>query len=172
MRPTAWLFFVGLGSGLYADVTGPAADLAAFRAVAFGNVRSASVAKLLDPKKHEMPEQPKNLFHGFALVSAWQTVDPDSRLGVAGILREPIQARIKAYEAVGGQEVRETSPFCLPDPGYGVHLETDQGPRDFVICLECDEVTGYDGKQMSARFSLENDALVKLKLYYQKEFHD
>jgi hypothetical protein len=172
MKPITWLLLFGLSSGLYADAARNAAELANFRAVAFGNVRSVSVAKILDPKKHEMAEPPKNLFHGFALVSDWQTVDPDSRLRLAGILREPIRARLKAYESAGDADVAELSSFCLPDPGYAIHLETDEGPRDFVICLECDDLTAYGKSQSRAHFSIENEPLATLKKYYQKEFHD
>jgi hypothetical protein len=170
MKPIAWLLLFGLSPGLYADAAHNAAELAGFRAVAFGNVRSASVAKILDPKKHEMAEPPNNLFHGFALVSSWQTVDPDSRLQLAAILRVSILSWVKAYESAGGADVVKPSSFCLPDPGYAIHFETDQGPRDFIICLECDEITAYGANQSRAKFSLENESLAQLKENYQKEF--
>jgi len=160
-----------IGAGVHAADRN-AAELASFRAVAFGQVRSVSVARILDAKKHELSEPPKNLFHGFALLSNWQTADPESRLQIASILRTPILWWVKAYESAGGNEVPKLSSFCVPDPGYAIHLETDQGPRDFVVCLECDSLIAYSPDQHRAEFSLEDDPLAQLKRCYQKEFRD
>jgi hypothetical protein len=172
MKSITWLLLLGLSPGLYADAPSNAAELAGFRAAAFGNVKSVLVAKILDPKKHEMAEPPKTLFHGFAVISNWQPVDPDSRLQLAGILRAPIAHLIKAYESAGAADVVRLSSFCLPDPGYALHFETDQGPRDFTVCLECDQIEVYGPNHRQANFSVDDEPLAQLRRYYQKEFHD
>ncbi len=155
-----------------ADAADNAGQLASFRAVAFGKVTSASVAKIIDLRMHKLAAPNGGDFHGFAVISPWQALEPKSREALAALLRSPIDYWVMAYATAGNAELVKLSSLCLPDPGYAVHLETDRGPRDFAICLLCDDVVAYGERGKSADFSLDAGPLKALKKCYRGEFGD
>ena len=136
--------------------------LADFRGVAFGEVRAASVARLVDRGRPN--------FHGLTLAGDWLKLGATAQAGLANALREPIDRWIRLYAEAKGDSLVELDSFCVPDYGYAVRLETDMGVRDFAICLRCGQVAVYGRRKEGVSFSLKDEALAKLNACYRDEF--
>jgi len=157
------LFLCALAGPVWGGASRDNADrLADFRSVAFGEVKAVSVAKLVDHGRAN--------FHGLVMTGDWLKLGVNVQVGLAGLLREPIDSWIRVYAEAKDDGIVELQPFCVPDYGYAVRLETDKGVRDFAICLKCGHVMVYGRGKHGVAFLLEKEALVKLNAYYREEF--
>jgi hypothetical protein len=167
----ASLLWAAVGVGLRADAPSGTKQLASFRAVAFSEVKSASVATIGETGKWIKGGVPPEGFHGYKVLSDWEALDPASGSGLTMLLKEPIDHSIQVYAGANGAEVVGLlMPFCIPHPGFAVRLKTDRGQRDFAICLECGIVFAYGDDGQSVEFPLDPDQLSKLKAYYRTAF--
>jgi hypothetical protein len=114
-------------------------DLATLQALDFAVVRSGEVARI----KGEGGAF--NAFHGYRLISGWRALEEKPRRELAAVLADLIRGDLAAelQPRQTGEELIHLHSFCF-DPGYAVRLKTDRGRRDFLICLECDEVHVFD----------------------------
>jgi hypothetical protein len=144
--------------------------LTRLEAVGFSDVKSASVARIIAPEKHHLAKQGAGAFHGYNVISNWQSVNDPSRFEVADLLKKRIDSLVNAYANAGDNGVFEPESFCIPDPGYAVHLETDKGPRDFAICLECEQVDAFGDQGKSVNFGVDAGQTATLKRNYYAEF--
>jgi hypothetical protein len=150
--------------------------LSNFAAIAFSEVKSISVAQVYDtngPILNAGEAAPKPVtigdYHGYPLISKWRQVDDQSQKELARLLKRPIDFWVKTYAEAGDKDVLVNVSFCMPDYGYAMHLETNEGPRDFLICLQCGQIAAFAGNHR-ADFDLKDSDLVRLKAFYLDEF--
>ncbi len=158
------LLGVTSASGASSEAAFNSEQLALFTNVVYSSVKSVKVAKL-NPRVEKASR-----FHNVSLDSKWVDLDISSGAGLAELLKTPILFWADAYAHAGSNQVMMLMPFCVPKPGYAVHLETDKGSRDFVICLECGIVDVFGEKGKAAEFCLEDEVVSKLRAYYNNEF--
>jgi hypothetical protein len=156
---------------LRADTPSDTERLASFRAVAFSEMKSASMVAIVETGERAKLVVPSESFHGYKVLTNWLVLDPASGSGLAKLLKDTIDRSIQVYAGANGAEVVGLlMPFCIPHPGLAVRLKTDRGQRDFAICLECGIVFAYSDNGQSVEFPLEPDQINQLKAYYRTAF--
>lgn len=128
-------------------------DLAYDKVVA---VRVAQVGKF-DAKKGD--------YHRYILKSDWMTLGADSAAALGGLLQKFVAYEISARKGGGITDVS----LCF-DPGYAVRVETDSGPRDFLICLRCSQLYVYDEKGNNLGIHFGEHSNSELTEFYSEEF--
>jgi hypothetical protein len=146
-----------------------AQHLRAYRDVAFTTAASVAVAKLDGAERLGLRRFLVRSFHRYRLVSSWKTLDASASQALARLLREQIDAQIEFYRAAGNDEAVRLNSFCVPQPGFAVRLQTDRGPRDVLICLDCSDVTVFGDDPHGVEFSVDPEVTLKLKASYQAE---
>ena len=152
-----------------ADASRNAEQLASFGALAFSDVMSVWVARIVDLKAHDRTSSTDLDFHGCSFASRWRMVGPQDEAGLAELLRGNIDFFVRAYRAAGNGYVDTNGSFCAPDYGYAIRLYTADGVRDFLICLRCGQIEAF-GNEHTVAFGLHGSDLAKLKAYYLGEF--
>jgi hypothetical protein len=165
MKPSHTIFvacaLVALSLSADGPQSGRPADL---DDLAFTAVKGASVAKLNGISLSGRG------FHNYNVVSEWRILDGDSAREIGNLLRDRISQQLALLAGAGIYNTGVVlAPFCF-DPGYAVHLETDKGRRDFVICLKCTYIYGYDAKGTELGMDPDSGMLTKLKACYLDEF--
>jgi hypothetical protein len=107
-------------------------------------------------------------FHGYKVTSAWRPLDGYERADLTDLLRKRTLEQIAVLIAPGDGPIT-LAPLCF-EPGYAVHLDTDKGPREFVICLKCSYIYEYDGKGKELGMEPDQSLLIKMKAHYLDEF--
>jgi len=157
-----------------AEAVDNVARLAQFRAIMFSEVKSAEVAMLDSKKPHGLPGLFKSKFHGRVMTTHWQKITGAEAGKMALVLRGRIAFWVHAYANAGPGTIAELSSFCIPNPGYAIHLETDQGTRDFLVCFECGIIDAFgdqaDRTHYSIEYSIEQPDSERLRSAYEEEF--
>jgi hypothetical protein len=128
----------------------------------FSEAKSARVAKIAGRNSGE------GSFHGYKVASDWHPLEGYERTDLAKILRKRTMEQIAILAAPADGPIT-LAPLCF-EPGYAVHLDTDKGSREFVICLKCSYIYEYDGKSNELGMDPDNGLLIKLKAHYLDEF--
>ena len=135
---------------------------AELHSVAFSEVRSAMVSKITGFNKAA------GMFHGFILAPGSRYLATSYRTELANLLIRRVAEKLASLGPPNDEAIVEES-LCF-DPGYAVHFETSDGPRDFSICLDCSFLEVYDGKGHEIGMSINKWLLTELKAAYFDEF--
>jgi hypothetical protein len=128
----------------------------------FAEAKTARVAKISGT------DNGNGSFHGYKVTSAWLPLDGYERTDLTDLLRKRTFEQIVVLTAPGDGPIT-LAPLCF-EPGYAVHLETDKGPREFVICLKCSYIYEYDSKGDQLGMDPDQYLLIKMKAHYLDEF--
>ena len=110
-------------------------DLRTLSALEFAAATSVSIATLKGTSKAP------GAFHGYQRVTNWHAADAEAGSAIAALLAETVRVDL-AQARQPGERVSLHS-FCF-NPGYAVRLQSERGPREFLVCLECDEMYVFD----------------------------
>jgi hypothetical protein len=165
----AFLLLLGGADFSTAEATRNAEQLVDFGAVAFAEVRSVSVAQIVDLNTHDRSSATDENFHGCRLTSKWSVVRTQAQAGLIELVKKPIDFWVKTYRAAGDNYMETNLSFCAPDFGYAIRLDTTDGTRDFLVCLRCGQIEAF-GNGHTVIFEANDADLVKLKASYVDEF--
>jgi hypothetical protein len=132
-------------------------DVALLEALEFGGAPLAVVAGL------KGTSQSSGAFHGYNRVTDWRVVDKKTTADLAAVLAGAVRADL----ALARQPHKEGEAtiwfhsFCF-NPGYAVRLQSERGWREFLVCLECDEIYVFDDGGHAWNHHLENTEVDKL----------
>jgi hypothetical protein len=80
-------------------------------------------------------------------------VEDAERVGTA--LKAAAEAKLAAYER-GGLMM---NPFCVPNPGMAIRMQTDKGVREYLVCLECGHLAIAGAGRKAELFGIAKPAL-------------
>ncbi|HVS51849.1 MAG TPA: hypothetical protein VHD62_05785 [Opitutaceae bacterium] len=131
-------------------------DVAQLRALAFDGASSVEVARVKGTT-----DEPA-AFRGYRLTSSWRAAGAGAT-ELARTLAALVQNDLSAAttpDAAGTERVSLHS-FCF-NPGFALRVQTARGRRDFLVCLECDEVQIFDAAGHVWQHHLEKSEAEKL----------
>ncbi len=158
----SFAFVVIITSAIGDETAYNKARLKELRGIKIETVASVAVARLSQSNKPTSGGNDSH-FHGYEVSTKWKLLGAKEAAGVVAILRDTIDPLIAAYASAGSDSLVELSSLCLPHPGYAVHVVTENGFRDFAICLECGEAYVFAGthKAIKLHFSDANNAALR-----------
>lgn len=131
-------------------------DVAQLRALAFDAASSVEIARVKGTT--DAPAA----FHGYRLTSKWHAPAANATelaQTLARLVRDDLAVLTKPDKS--GEEVVSLHSFCF-DPGFALRLQTERGRRDFLVCLECDEVWISDAAGHTWQHHLEKPEADKI----------
>lgn len=135
----------------------------AYSAVRFSTVDSLEVARL-DGSSTSSFYSPA--FHRYRRLSNWETLEPSESQSLSELLKEQIEIRAARYAGAGDETLVELNSFCIFNPGFAVRMQTDRGPRDFLICLTCGDIAAYGDNPDGVRFPVSEEVWSELQSIY------
>ena len=161
-----FIVFVGAAFGDEAARVHNLNRLDELRSIAVDQVAGVKVAKI---QTAEGSKQSRGEFHGYIATSKWRELRVDDADLLLRTLTEVIDGWIDVYKKAGDEDVVELSSFCVPKPGYGIHLQTKGGSRDFAVCLECGEMYVFGKRKTAVVVHLREEQTARLKRCYLDE---
>lgn len=137
------LLALAVWSGCTLDQHDPAAgnfsDEANLSALEFATAQSVAVAGIKGMTKAA------NAFHGYRRVTEWRTPAAAATTEIAALMAGVVHADLAMERPPlqPDEAVVRLHSFCF-NPGYAVRPQSDRGRRDFLVCLECDEMYVLD----------------------------
>lgn len=156
MRKFAPLFPIFCG---FASCAGAAPAFEGFEKLAFTETRSVGVSRVQGIRKDP------GGFHGYKRVSEWLPLNPRAGARLGNLLQKQVAAQISLLGSGG-----DYSASACFEPGYAIRLDTNAGPRDFLVCLSCAQLYVYDGDGHYLGIHMDDEFLVRMKANYMDEF--
>lgn len=154
------IFALGVWAGCASGSRNSAgSEVTNLSALEFSNASSVAIAGVKGESKAA------EAFRGYRRVTAWRTPDRTTTTELAALMSEIIRGDLTAERQPlkpGEDRVRLHS-FCF-NPGYAVRLKSDHGSRDFLVCLECDEMYVFDDAGHLWNHHLEKIEAAKLAM--------
>jgi hypothetical protein len=132
-------------------------DLFAFDRI--DSIRVAKVGGLSDKEGN---------FHGYSILTGWKRFVPPGRCKFGPLLLLKIQQEVKQRKE--STDIVVLTPFCVFQPAVAVHLDTDKGERDFLICFKCDYLYIYDKEDRECGMNLDSGLAAILRHEYARLF--